>query len=63
MTDLKLEIESAINRCCAENDSNTPDFILAEYLLACLNAFTVASNSREDWYGAHHEPGQNREES
>lgn len=40
-----------INGECMENQSNTPDFILAEYLSACLAAFNVATRAREKWYG------------
>lgn len=47
---LEKELESVINRTCAENDSNTPDFILAQYLIACLAAFNVAIRQRETWY-------------
>ena len=50
MNNLREEIESAINRNCAENGSNTPDFILAEYLTECLAAFDKACNRRKDWY-------------
>lgn len=57
MDNLRSEIESAINRASAENGSNTPDFILAEYLMDCLSAFDKASNAREKWYGVEHEPG------
>jgi len=49
--DLRKEIEHAINRCSAENGSNTPDFILAELLTDCLAAFDKASQAREKWYG------------
>ena len=48
---LRDEIEKAINRNSAENGSNTPDFILAEYLTDCLATFDKASNAREKWYG------------
>ena len=51
MHNLRKDIETAINRNCAENGSNTPDFILAEYLTDCLAAFDKASRSREKWYG------------
>lgn len=44
-------IEKAINSVSAENGSNTPDFILAEYLTNCLVAFDKATNAREKWYG------------
>jgi len=45
------EIETAINKYSAENGSDTPDFILAEYLIGCLNAFDIALTAREKWYG------------
>jgi len=47
---LRTEIEQAINRCSAENGSNTPDFILAQFLVDCLIAFDKASRAREKWY-------------
>jgi hypothetical protein len=51
MSDLRKEIESAINRCSAENGSDTPDWILADYLIGCLSAYDVAVTAREKWYG------------
>ena len=48
---LRKEIETSINRVSAENGSNTPDFILAEFLTDCLAAFDKASRAREKWYG------------
>lgn len=51
MERLRKEIEHAINRCSAENGSNTPDFILAEFLTDCLAAFDKTCNERERWYG------------
>ena len=51
MNALRKDIESAINAHCAENGSNTPDFILAEYLTASLSAFDAAVDARERWYG------------
>lgn len=49
--DLQSEIARALNGFSAENGSNTPDFILAQYLLSCLAAFNEASRARETWYG------------
>ena len=48
---LRKEIETAINRNSAENGSDTPDFILAEYLTDCLAAYDKAVSTREAWYG------------
>mgnify|MGYP001597205859 CR=1 FL=1 len=41
------ELEQLINRHSVENWSNTPDFILAHYLCACLTAFAAATRQRE----------------
>lgn len=44
-------IAAALNCYSAENRSNTPDFILADMVLACLAAFDAGVNRREEWYG------------
>ncbi len=46
---LEDEIRAAINKASRENASNTPDFILAEFLLGCLTAFENATNARTNW--------------
>lgn len=48
---LKQRISDEINKVSRENKSNTPDWILAEYLINCLNAYEQASIAREKWYG------------
>lgn len=50
-SDFAKELESLINRHSMENASDTPDFILAHYLAACLAAFNTATRDRETWYG------------
>lgn len=45
------KIREVLNCHCAENDSNTPDFVLAQYLMKCLEAFNIAVQQREGWYG------------
>ncbi len=45
------QLEAAINATSQENASNTPDFILAQYLLGCLAAWNDAVKARERWYG------------
>lgn len=45
------ELEELINRYSLENQSNTPDWILAQYISASLKAFEDATNDRERWYG------------
>ena len=44
-------LEELINSCSMENGSDTPDFILAEYLRKCLQAFDDTVLARERWYG------------
>lgn len=51
MTALRNDIAAAINRHRAEKGSNTPDYILAEYLADCLAAFDRAMQARQKWYG------------
>lgn len=49
--DLGSALASALNRFSAENASNTPDWILAQYVLGCLAAWNRAVQQRETWYG------------
>lgn len=44
------ELEALINRYSMENDSDTPDYILAEYLYSCLFAFGIATKKRSEYY-------------
>lgn len=50
-TTLRDDIQVAINCHSAENGSDTPDFVLAEYLTSCLASFDRAVKEREKWYG------------
>jgi hypothetical protein len=49
--DFVKELEKLINRYSEEKLSNTPDFILAQYLSNALMAFNAAVQAREKWYG------------
>ncbi len=49
--ELVRDIASVLNRHSVENLSDTPDFILAEYLVSCLMSFNAAVNDRAEWYG------------
>ena len=51
MTEFEKRLCELINYHSQENASNTPDFILAQYMAACLAAFNVAVQQRESWYG------------
>lgn len=48
---LVQELTSILNRRSLENGSNTPDFILADFLSRCLVLFDDATNARSTWYG------------
>jgi hypothetical protein len=47
----KAELMTILNRYSMENGSDTPDFILADYLIKCLDVFDVTMAHREEWYG------------
>lgn len=44
---LRKLLTDAINRASAEAGSNTPDFVLADYLVDCLDAFDRATQRRQ----------------
>ncbi len=54
---LETKLKGLINEESRENDSNTPDFLLAEFMMKCLDAFELTSNRREVWFGVELEPG------
>jgi hypothetical protein len=45
------DLSALLNIHSMENSSNTPDFILAGYMLSCLDAFDTTVERREEWYG------------
>jgi len=47
----KKELEHLINRHSVENESDTPDFILAEYIRRCLDAWNFCIVQRDTWWG------------
>ncbi len=55
------ELQDLINRHSMENGSNTPDFILADYVRDCLTAYDAAVLRRDRWYGVAHRPGATAE--
>jgi hypothetical protein len=50
-TKFNRELISLLNRYSKENGSNTPDFILANYLNSCLHTFNNTINQREKFFG------------
>lgn len=54
---LEGEIRRLLNLASAENASNTPDHILARYLISCLEAYNRAVIARAVWYRRLDSPG------
>jgi hypothetical protein len=48
---LEQEIANVLNRECLENESDTPDFLLAQYLIGCLEVWNKTVIARDKWYG------------
>lgn len=44
------ELVALLNRHSEEERSNTPDWILANYMMGCLGAFHLAVQQRDIWY-------------
>lgn len=47
----KSELTALINKYSMESGSDTPDFILAEFISSSITAFELAVLMRESWYG------------
>lgn len=45
------KLRELLNRTCMENESDTPDFILADYILMCLDTWAKIVRKRDKWYG------------
>ncbi len=58
MANFQDDLSELLNRFSRENDSNTPDFILAAFLDEVLTAWGKACRERERWYGVEHRPGE-----
>lgn len=50
MADLAEELAALLNRFSQENGSNTPDFLLSEYLLSCLATWNTITVKRDNWF-------------
>ena len=51
------DLTDLLNKHSMENDSNTPDFLLAAYLKGCLELWNKTVRERENWYGRYFERG------
>lgn len=51
MENFEKALTALLNTHSMESESNTPDWLLAQYLLGCLTVFTTVTQQRETWYG------------
>jgi len=51
MGNFEEDLAALLNKYSIENESNTPDWILAEYIGRCLAAFNMAVHQRDDLLG------------
>jgi hypothetical protein len=63
MKDFVEDIREVINRHSREIVSDTPDFILAQFINATLEAFEQTTNTRREWYNSASKPGPSGEGS
>ena len=52
---LEQELSELLNSHNADSETQTPDYILATYLLDCMRAFRIAMEHREAWNARHPE--------
>ena len=58
MEGFSTEFQHMLNKYNRENTSNTPDFILAEFLTKCLAAWDETVVRRAQWYERMDVPAQ-----
>ncbi len=46
---MEEELRALLNRHSEDNKANTPDTILAKYLMCCLEAYKAAVADRDGW--------------
>lgn len=49
-TEFERELEGLINKYSSQSESDSPDFMLAEYLINCLNNFNLITRKGERWH-------------
>ena len=49
--DFRSELRDLLNRHSCENRSNTPDWILRDFICDSLRAFDKSVHLRNKWYG------------
>jgi len=52
----KRRLSNLINEFSLENKSSTPDFILSNYLIRCLDNFDETSDEKSSWFSDEKQP-------
>lgn len=47
----ELQLRRLLNTWSRESTSNTPDYVLCQFMALSLDAFDTAVNQRDKWYG------------
>lgn len=50
-SEIERELAAVLNRHSIDSACDTPDFILAAYLMDCLRVFNTNTRSRDRWWG------------
>lgn len=48
---LEEELRAILNRASRENKSDTPDFILSNFMMKCLETYEQTVKERDQWFG------------
>lgn len=62
MGNLENDLRKLLNTYSAENGSDTPDFILAEFMMNSLDAFNKATNRRKEWFAPKEDENEPQED-
>ena len=44
------ELTALLNKYSLENESDTPDFLLAQYVFHCLEIYATITKQRDKWF-------------
>lgn len=51
MSSFESELAALLNKYSLENESGSPDWVLASFLNSCLASYNTAVVNRQAWYG------------
>jgi len=62
MINFRTELQELLNKYGKENVSDTPDYILAGYIVGCLDVFNKAVKTRDNWHSCDENPPEEAHE-